>query len=104
MIQELQDAQPECEIISHISADRAVCRDLARLQQVASNLLANALTHGLPDSPVKINARADENDLVLEVWNAGEPQMRMGTRRGRHEHDQSTCKSPQSLPATYTAT
>jgi signal transduction histidine kinase len=43
---------------------------------VASNLLANALTHGLPHSPVspvKISARADENDLVLEVWNAGEP-------------------------------
>jgi signal transduction histidine kinase len=35
--------------------------------------LANALTHGLPDSPVKITARADAHDLVLEVWNAGEP-------------------------------
>jgi signal transduction histidine kinase len=44
-----------------------------RLQQVASNLLGNALTHGLPRSPVKISARADEHDLVLEVWNAGEP-------------------------------
>ena len=40
---------------------------------MASNLLANGLTHGLPHSPVKITARADENDLVLEVWNAGEP-------------------------------
>jgi signal transduction histidine kinase len=73
VIQELQDAQPECEIISHISVNRAVRCDLGRLQQVASNLLANALTHGLPHSPVRINARADENDLVLEVWNAGEP-------------------------------
>lgn len=40
---------------------------------MASNLLANALTHGLPDRPVKISARADENDFVLEVWTAGEP-------------------------------
>jgi signal transduction histidine kinase len=73
VVQEFQDAQPECEIISHISVNRAVRCDLGRLQQVASNLLANALTHGLPHSPVKISARADENDLVLEVWNAGEP-------------------------------
>jgi signal transduction histidine kinase len=73
VIQELQDAQPGCEIISHISVNRAVRCDLGRLQQVASNLLANAMTHGRPRSPVKISARADENDLVLEVWNAGEP-------------------------------
>jgi hypothetical protein len=73
VIQELKDSQPECEIISHISVDRAVRCDLGRLQQVASNLLANALTHGLPHSPVKISASADENDLVLEVWNAGDP-------------------------------
>jgi signal transduction histidine kinase len=73
VVQELQDAQPGCEIISHISVNRAVRCDLGRLQQVASNLLENALTHGLPHSPVRISARADENDLVLEVWNAGEP-------------------------------
>ena len=38
-----------------------------------SNLLANALTHGRPHSPVKISAKAHQDDLVLEVWNAGEP-------------------------------
>ena len=73
VIQELRDAQPGREIISHISVNRAVRCDMGRLQQVASNLLANALTHGLPHSPIKISARADEDDLVLKVWNAGEP-------------------------------
>jgi signal transduction histidine kinase len=73
VIQELQDAQPDCKILSSISVDRPVRCDLGRLQQVASNLLANALTHGLANSPIKISARADETDLVLEVWNAGEP-------------------------------
>jgi signal transduction histidine kinase len=73
VVQEMEDAQPECEIISHISVNRAVRCDLGRLQQVASNLLANAFTHGLPHSPIEISASADENDLVLEVWNAGEP-------------------------------
>jgi signal transduction histidine kinase len=73
VVQELQDAQPESTIISDISVDCSVRCDLGRLQQVASNLLANALTHGLPTSAIKISARADETDLVLEVWNAGEP-------------------------------
>jgi len=73
VIQELQDAQPHCQILSSISVSRPVRCDLGRLQQVASNLLANALTHGLPHSPIKINARADETDLVIEVWNAGDP-------------------------------
>ena len=73
VIQELQAAQPDCKIISNINVGCSVRCDLGRLQQVASNLLGNALTHGLPRSPVKISARADEHDLVLEVWNAGEP-------------------------------
>jgi signal transduction histidine kinase len=47
--------------------------DLARLQQLTSNLLANALTHGSSASAVKFTAKAEDNDLVLEVWNDGEP-------------------------------
>jgi signal transduction histidine kinase len=73
VIQELRDAQPDSTILSNIGVNRSVRCDLGKLQQVASNLLANALTHGRPDSPIEISARADENDLVLEVWNAGEP-------------------------------
>jgi signal transduction histidine kinase len=73
VIQELRDAQPGCKIIYDIEVTSPVRCDLARLQQVASNLLANALTHGSADSPVKISARADADDLVLEVWNTGEP-------------------------------
>jgi signal transduction histidine kinase len=73
VVQELRDAQPACKIISDISVNRSVRCDLGRIQQIASNLLGNALTHGQPDSPIKISARSDENDLVLEVWNAGEP-------------------------------
>jgi signal transduction histidine kinase len=73
VVQELQDAQSECKIISSISVDRSVRCDLGRLQQVASNLLANALTHGRPNSAVKFSAHADDKDLILQVWNAGDP-------------------------------
>jgi signal transduction histidine kinase len=73
VVQELQDAQPDCNILSSIQVDRAVRCDLGRLQQVASNLLANALTHGRADAPVKFTASADDTHLILQVWNAGEP-------------------------------
>ena len=73
VVQELQDGQTDCEIISNFHVTRSVRCDLGRLQQVASNLLGNALTHGHPRSPIKINARTDEDDLVIEVWNSGEP-------------------------------
>lgn len=73
VIEELQVAQPDRRILSHIDVNRSVPCDLGRLQQVASNLLGNALTHGKPGSPIKITARTDEHDLVLEVWNASEP-------------------------------
>jgi signal transduction histidine kinase len=73
VVQELQDGQPACQIIADIGVGCPVRCDLGRLQQIASNLLTNALTHGLPRSPVKISAKAEANDFVLEVWNAGEP-------------------------------
>jgi hypothetical protein len=73
VIEELQVAQPNSKILSHIDVKRSVLCDLGRLQQVASNLLGNALTHGSPGSPVTITARTDEHDLVLEVWNGGVP-------------------------------
>jgi signal transduction histidine kinase len=73
IIQELQDAQPACKIISHIQVDRPVRCDLGRLQQVASNLLANALTHGHAGTPVRFDVTTDDTHLILQVWNAGDP-------------------------------
>jgi signal transduction histidine kinase len=73
VIQELRDAQPTSEIVANINVGQSVQCDLGKLQQVTSNLLANALTHGLPNSPVEVSAWADDIDLVLDVWNAGEP-------------------------------
>jgi signal transduction histidine kinase len=73
VVQELQDGQTDCEIISNFHVTRSVRCDLGRIQQVASNLLGNALTHGQPQSPIKIEARTDVDNLVIEVWNSGEP-------------------------------
>jgi signal transduction histidine kinase len=72
VVQEFQDAQTDCKILPDFQVNRSVRCDLGRLQQVASNLLGNALTHGQPNHPIRINATNDEHDLVLEVWNSGE--------------------------------
>jgi signal transduction histidine kinase len=73
VIREFQDGQPDRQIVANISVTRKVRCDLGRVQQVASNLIGNALKHGAPESPVKVSAQAEESDLVLNVWNAGDP-------------------------------
>jgi len=69
----LQDGQPTRRIETSISVAGPVRCDLGRLQQVASNLIGNALTHGGIHSAVRLSATTDDRDLVLDVWNDGEP-------------------------------
>lgn len=73
VVQEFKDGQPDRQILANISVTRKVRCDLGRVQQVASNLIGNALKHGAAQSPVKVCARAEEPDLILDVWNLGEP-------------------------------
>lgn len=73
VVKELQDGQPTRQILSNISVTKSIRCDMGRVQQVASNLIGNALAHGAPDSPVKVSATNDDRDFVLTVWNAGAP-------------------------------
>ena len=73
VVEELQDANPDREILFEVNAAKPVRCDLARLQQLLSNLVANALTHGSSTTPVRVVVSGLSDDLVLEVWNAGEP-------------------------------
>jgi signal transduction histidine kinase len=73
VVKEFQDARAEREIITDLKVDRTVYCDIRRVQQVASNLLANAITHGAPQAAVKISATNDAEDFILEVSNQGEP-------------------------------
>jgi hypothetical protein len=73
LVREFQDGQPDRQILANISVTGKVRCDLGRVQQVASNLIGNALKHGAPQSPVRVSARAENSDFVLDVWNAGEP-------------------------------
>jgi PAS domain S-box-containing protein len=80
IVRELQDVQPTRRIFSDIDVTGIVRCDIARVQQVASNLIGNALTHGALSSPVKFVARCDEENFILEVWNDGDaiPQESIG--------------------------
>jgi len=73
IVAELQVANPDRTIESDIHVRGSVFCDVARLQQVASNLIANALTHGFARSLVRVRASADETYLTFSVWNDGEP-------------------------------
>jgi signal transduction histidine kinase len=73
VVREIQDGQPDREVIVNIRTTRTVRCDIPRLQQLTSNLVANALTHGDADSPVRVTAFTDEREFVLDVSNEGEP-------------------------------
>jgi signal transduction histidine kinase len=73
VIRELQDAHPEREILASINITRKVRCDVGRVQQLASNLVANALIHGSSSSPVRVSASTEGESLSFSVWNDGEP-------------------------------
>lgn len=54
-------------------ADVMVRCDEGRIGQLLSNLLANALTHGDPDTPVRVRSGMSDGRFELTVTNAGEP-------------------------------
>jgi signal transduction histidine kinase len=73
VVRELQDGQPNRIITAEINVNCTILCDVGRLQQVVSNLLGNALSHGAADAPVRFTATVDDACLVLEVWNDGDP-------------------------------
>jgi sigma-B regulation protein RsbU (phosphoserine phosphatase) len=69
---ELRAAHPEREIRLAARGDVNGHWDPARIEQVASNLVANALTHGAAASPVELTLAGDGSDVQLEVTNRGQ--------------------------------
>ncbi len=73
VIAELRAAQPDRVIESEFALGGPVVCDGARIAQLFSNLLANALAHGDPAGPVRVRARSDASGFELSVRNIGEP-------------------------------
>ncbi|MEB0047870.1 MULTISPECIES: GAF domain-containing sensor histidine kinase [unclassified Pseudomonas] len=72
IVSEIQSLYPQRVIRSSISPLRGIHCDRARVAQLLSNLLANAMVHGDTDGEVEITALADQGTLMLAVRNQGE--------------------------------
>ncbi len=73
VIDELRAASPGRVIDSELTLDRPVYCDGPRIAQLCSNLLANALSHGDPNGPVRVVAESSPEAFELRVMNRGTP-------------------------------
>jgi len=81
VVDELRAAHADRDIRLDLALDRPVDCDPDRIGQLLSNLVANALTHGSPDAPVQVAARAGADGFTLSVTNAGPPIPEAARRR-----------------------
>lgn len=72
VIEELRAAQPDRIIETHYNLETPIAVDHQRIAQMFSNLLANALTHGAENTPVRVWALTTQDGFMLQVANSGE--------------------------------
>lgn len=73
VVDELRGTASGREIVADIALDTPIHCDPGRIGQLVSNLLANALTHGSADTPVRVAARVADGWFELSVSNSGPP-------------------------------
>lgn len=73
VINEIQASNPDRRIEKRLSLAQPINADQARLGQMFSNLLGNAVTHGAPDQPIIVEASVADGRFELSVANGGEP-------------------------------
>ena len=70
-VDELRGAHPEREIAVDVRGDCAILGDEQRLLQLFSNVVANAIQHGTPGTPVQVIAEGAAQEIVVRVRNSG---------------------------------
>ncbi|ODT72371.1 MAG: PAS domain-containing sensor histidine kinase [Pelagibacterium sp. SCN 63-23] len=73
VIDEMQAGHAGRVIQSRLDLTRPVDVDHARIAQMFSNLLGNAINHGAPDQPVIVEAVIADGHFKLAIANGGEP-------------------------------
>jgi sigma-B regulation protein RsbU (phosphoserine phosphatase) len=73
IVAELQVSHADRVIDAAIAVGEPITCDPRRIQQLFSNLLANALTHGAADTPIRVRASVTSGVFELSVANSGEP-------------------------------
>lgn len=70
-VNELRSAHPERLVLTNFALPAPVQCDPARIEQMFSNLVSNAMKHGAPDAPVHVDAQVVSNGLEIVVANSG---------------------------------
>jgi signal transduction histidine kinase len=73
VVNELRIGAPGRTIETDFTLPEPVNCDPSRFGQMVSNLLANGLTHGGPDEPVRLQAATTGGELEVSVANGGKP-------------------------------
>lgn len=71
VIAEIQASEPEVHIEQDFTIPDDIYCDPTRIGQLLSNLVGNAVTHGTRESPVRVVAKTENDDVVLSVSNHG---------------------------------
>lgn len=73
VVNEMKAGHPDRDIQMAFDLSQPVDVDHARLAQMFSNLLGNAITHGSEEQPVVIEAKMDDGEFALSIANGGRP-------------------------------
>ncbi len=73
VVEEFRTAHPDRDIDVSLDIQEHPRIDHARLGQMFSNLLGNALTHGSVEHPVQVRVTSDDQAFKLSVENKGNP-------------------------------
>ncbi|KQW68263.1 hypothetical protein ASE17_07370 [Phenylobacterium sp. Root77] len=73
VVEELEASYPDRVVECDFQLPTPAPVDPGRLSQLVSNLLANALTYGADQAPVRLQAVIDDEELNLSVANSGAP-------------------------------
>ena len=72
VVEELRELHPDQTIVAHIQPDLSLLCDAARLSQLLSNLLKNAIVHGDPGAPIIVSTHTENEVFRIEVRNRAE--------------------------------
>lgn len=73
VVNEIKVSHPDREIEMIFALQQPIAVDHARISQMFSNLLGNAITHGTKDQPIIVEAQVVAGIFELSVSNGGEP-------------------------------
>lgn len=71
VVEELHVAHPACQFEVSSRTSCTAIGDSARLLQLFSNLIANAVQHGASGAPIRIEADRGETDVIVRIHNLG---------------------------------